>query len=59
MLRKPALGFKEESSKQTLQCFTAIAGTHMHAPKDASFLLLKMDERNVALEKKPLLLVQL
>ena len=58
MLRKPALGFKEESHKQIRQRFTAIADAHMLAPKDASFfLLLDLGERNFSLEKKPLLLV--
>ena len=37
MLRKPALGFKEESHKQIRQRFTANADAHMLAPKDASF----------------------
>lgn len=42
MLRKPALGFKEESYKKTRQRFTAIADAHMLAPKDASFFALRV-----------------
>lgn len=57
MLRKPALGFKEESHKEIHQRFTANADAHMLAPKDTSFLLLDLGERNFSLEKKPLLLV--
>ena len=42
MLRKPALGFKEESHKQTRQRFTSIADAHMLASKDAFFFALRV-----------------
>lgn len=42
MLRKPALGFKEESYKKTRQRFTAIADAHMLAPKDASYFAVRV-----------------